>query len=103
VVQPWLRFHIPLIEPDRQICRVARPLLAFTPTDPTVRRYRSGLFRKDPEAGRSFPPCLVDHRFRKRESDQELAVGRPVDAAFLATFAEHLTPVLDDACLEHAQ
>ena len=36
-----------LIEPDRQICRVARPLLAFAPTEPTVRRYRSGLFRKD--------------------------------------------------------
>src|SRR6266852_3095264 len=47
VVPPWLRFHIPLIEPDRQICRVAQPLLAFAPTDPTVRRYRSGLFRKD--------------------------------------------------------
>jgi hypothetical protein len=28
--------------------RVAQPLLAFAPTDPTVRRYRSGLFRKDP-------------------------------------------------------
>ena len=36
-----------LIEPDMQICRVARPLLAFAPTEPTVRRYRSGLFRKD--------------------------------------------------------
>ena len=36
-----------LIEPDRQICRVAKPLLAFAPTEPTVRRYRSGLFRKD--------------------------------------------------------
>src|SRR5216684_4562362 len=59
--------------------------------------------QKGPEAGRSLPPCLVDHRFRKREGDQELAVVRPVHAAFLATFAEHLTPVLDDACLEHAQ
>src|SRR5882724_11122876 len=47
MVPPWLRFHIPLIEPDRQICRVAQPLLAFAPTEPTVRRYRSGLFRKD--------------------------------------------------------
>jgi len=36
-----------LIEPDVQICRVAQPLLAFAPTEPTVRRYRSGLFRKD--------------------------------------------------------
>src|SRR5882724_8254346 len=36
-----------LIEPDMQICRVAQPLLAFAPTEPTVRRYRSGLFRKD--------------------------------------------------------
>src|SRR5438874_13505215 len=59
--------------------------------------------QKGPEAGRSSPPCLVDHRFRKREGDQEPAVIRPVHAAFLATFAEHLTPVLDDACLEHAQ
>jgi hypothetical protein len=50
-----------------------------------------------------LPPCLVDHRFRKREGDQELAVVRPVYAAVLATFAEHLTLVLDDACLEHAQ
>jgi hypothetical protein len=47
MVPPWLRFHIPLIESDMQICRVARPLLAFAPTEPTVRRYRSGLFRKD--------------------------------------------------------
>ena len=31
------------IKPDRRICRVAQPLLAFAPTDPTVRRYRSGL------------------------------------------------------------
>ena len=46
---------------------------------------------------------LVDHRFRQRKGDQEPAVVRPVHAAFLATFAEHLTPVLDDACLEHAQ
>src|SRR4051794_8748059 len=47
LAQPWLRFHIPLIEPDVQICRVAQPLLAFAPTDPTVRRYRNGLFRTD--------------------------------------------------------
>src|SRR5207247_8506648 len=47
LVRPWPRFHTPLIEPDRQICRVAQPLLAFAPTEPTVRRYRSGLFRKD--------------------------------------------------------
>src|SRR6266851_5794447 len=47
LVRPWPRFHTPLIEPDRQICRVARPLLAFAPTEPTVRRYGSGLFRKD--------------------------------------------------------
>ena len=47
LAQPWLRFHIPLIELDVQICRVAQPLLAFAPTDPTVRRYRNGLFRTD--------------------------------------------------------
>jgi hypothetical protein len=47
LVRPCLRFHIPLIERDRRICRVAQPLLAFAPTDPTVRRYRSGLFRTD--------------------------------------------------------
>jgi hypothetical protein len=37
----------PRTEPDVRHCRVAQPLLAFAPTDPTVRRYRSGLFRKD--------------------------------------------------------
>ena len=42
-----LRFPSPLIKPDVQFCRVAQPLLAFAPTEPTVRRYRSGLFRKD--------------------------------------------------------
>jgi hypothetical protein len=36
-----------LIEPDKQIYRVAQPLLAFAPTEPAVRRYRSGLFRED--------------------------------------------------------
>ena len=41
------RFPSPLIKPDVRICRVAQPLLAFAPTDPTVRRYRSGLFRTD--------------------------------------------------------
>ena len=35
------------IASSRCRCRVAQPLL-FAPTDPTVRRYRSGLFRKDP-------------------------------------------------------
>src|SRR5208337_5396747 len=45
---PWLRFQSPLVKPDVRICRVAQPLLAFAPTDPTMRRYRSGLFRKDP-------------------------------------------------------
>jgi transposase len=34
-------------DPGVRICRVAQPLLAFAPTDPTVRRYRSGLFRTD--------------------------------------------------------
>jgi hypothetical protein len=48
VARPWLRFHTPLIEPNLRIGRVAQPLLAFAPTDPTMRRYRSGLFRKDP-------------------------------------------------------
>jgi len=38
----------PRSEPFERFCRVAQPLLAFAPTDPTVRRYRSGLFRKDP-------------------------------------------------------
>ena len=47
LVRPWLRFHTPLIEPDVQIYRVAQPLLAFAPTEPAVRRYRSGLFRED--------------------------------------------------------
>jgi len=39
-----------------QDCRVAQPLLAFAPTDPTVRRYRSGLFRTDLRR--------VDHRYQ---------------------------------------
>ncbi len=43
---PWPRFPSPLIEPDLRICRVDQPLLAFTPTDPGVRRYRTGLFWK---------------------------------------------------------
>ena len=37
----------PPSEPYVRFCRVAQPLLAFAPTDPTVRRYRSGLFRTD--------------------------------------------------------
>src|SRR3954453_13925668 len=37
----------PPSEPRVRFCRVAQPLLAFAPTDPTVRRYRSGLFRTD--------------------------------------------------------
>ncbi len=41
-----LRFPSPLIEPDVQICRVDQPLLAFTPTDPGVRSYRTGLLWK---------------------------------------------------------
>src|SRR5208337_268452 len=40
-------FASPTSEPYGRFCRVAQPLLAFAPTDPTVRRYRSGLFRKD--------------------------------------------------------
>ena len=48
-------------EPDVQICRVAQPLLAFAPTDPTVRRYRSGLFRKDPRRA---------SRLRKQDRDE---------------------------------
>ena len=47
LARPWLCFHTPLIEPDWRIYRVAQPLLAFAPTEPAVRRYRSGLFRKD--------------------------------------------------------
>ena len=37
----------PPSEPYVRFCRVAQPLLAFAPTEPTVRRYRSGLFRTD--------------------------------------------------------
>jgi hypothetical protein len=32
---------------DERVYRVAQPLLTFAPTEPTVRRYRSGLFRMD--------------------------------------------------------
>jgi hypothetical protein len=63
VAQPWLRFHTPLIEPDRQVCRVAQPLLAFAPTDPTVRRYRSGLFRKDPRRADRLAASFTRARF----------------------------------------
>src|SRR3954470_10002675 len=38
---------VPRTDPDVRLCRVAQPLLTFAPTDPTVRRYRSGLFRTD--------------------------------------------------------
>jgi hypothetical protein len=34
-------------EPDVRHCRVALPLLTFAPTEPTVLRYRSELFRTD--------------------------------------------------------
>jgi hypothetical protein len=44
-------YPAPRTEPDVQLYRVAQPLLAFAPTEPAVRRYRSGLFRKGPEAG----------------------------------------------------
>src|SRR3954464_8672881 len=37
----------PRTEPDVRLCRVAQPLLAFAPTEPSVRRYLSGLFRTD--------------------------------------------------------
>ena len=82
--------------------RVAQPLLAFAPTDPTVRRYRQWALQKGPEAGRSLLPCLVDHGFREGEGSQQLAVGRPVHAALLAAFAERFAPLPDDAVLEHA-
>ena len=59
--------------------------------------------QKGPEAGRSLPPCLVDRRFWEGDGNQELAVGRPVHAAFLAAFAERLAPEPNDAFLEHAQ
>src|SRR5271155_508920 len=65
-----------------QICRVAQPLLAFAPTDPTVRCYRSGLFRKDPRR--------VDGRFvHTREGRLE---GLPAPCLALAC------PVLIPSC-----
>ena len=53
---PLPRFPSPLIEPDVRICRVDQPLLAFTPTDPGVRRYRAGLLGKVTR-GRARAPC----------------------------------------------
>ena len=41
-----LRFLSPLVKPDLRICQVDQPLLAFTPTDPGVRSYRTRLFWK---------------------------------------------------------
>src|SRR5208337_4485880 len=58
-----LRFPSPLIKPDGRICRVAQPLLAFAPTDPTVRRYRSGLFRKDPRRADRLAASFTRARF----------------------------------------
>ena len=58
--------------------------------------------QKGPEAGRSLLPCLMDHRFREGKGGQQLAVGRPGHAAFLAAFAERFAPLPDDAVLEHA-
>src|SRR5215467_1720193 len=47
------RMAASLAAPERsvQLYRVAQPLLAFAPTDPAVRRYRSGLFREDRRRG----------------------------------------------------
>src|SRR5947199_10216043 len=42
VVQPWLRFHIPLIEPDMQISRIRLSDKNFTPS-PTTRRAQAGI------------------------------------------------------------
>ena len=40
VVRPWLRFHIPLIEPDMQIARIRLSDKTFTPS-PTARRVQA--------------------------------------------------------------
>ena len=102
VVRPWLPFHIPLIEPDMRICRVAQPLLAFAPTEPTVRRYRSGLFRKDRRQIDHLCQACLDNRFREWEGIQEAVVGCPGHTPLLAAFAERPAPEPDDIVLEHA-
>src|SRR5271169_1456024 len=73
----------PPSEPDVWICRVAQPLLAFAPTDPTVRRYRSGLFRTD--LRRMDHLCLMDCRFREWEDGQNFLERRPGHVALLAS------------------
>src|SRR5436190_11466513 len=84
------RLPSPLIKPDVRICRVAQPLLAFAPTEPTVRRYRSGLFRADLRR--------IDHLCQacwitgsgSGKAVRSFVVGCPGHTAFLAAFAEHL-------------
>jgi hypothetical protein len=79
-------------------------LLAFAPTDPGVRRYRSGLFREDRRRGDSSSvPSLMDNRFGEREDGQEPVVRRPGNVAFLASLVECLTPEIDDADLERTK
>src|SRR5437660_9269027 len=85
-----LLYPSPLSEPDVRHCRVAQPLLAFAPTEPTVRRYRSGLFRADLRR--------IDHLCQacwitgsgSGKAVRSFVVGCPGHTAFLAAFAEHL-------------
>jgi hypothetical protein len=48
----WGRCHPPPHRPGRSRYRVAKPLLAFAPTEPAVRRYRSGLLDRRRRDGR---------------------------------------------------
>src|SRR5258708_20494161 len=61
VVQPWLRFHIPLIEPDMQISRIRLSGNTSSPS-PTPRRAQSAsalqalIPRRDPRRTTLGPP-----------------------------------------------
>ena len=62
-----------------RIGRVAQPLLAFAPTDPTVRRYRSGLFfRKDPRRADRLAASFTRARFGCKDCQRVWPCACPV-------------------------
>ena len=103
LAQPWLRFHIPLIEPDVQIWWVAQPLLAFAPYRTRRAALPQRALQESPKAGRSSVQRLMDDRVGNREDGQERLVGPPGKSAFLAALAQCRAPELDHAGLKRAK
>jgi len=66
VVQPWLRFHIPLIEPDMQISRIRLVwgFLCQGGITPVLSSFVIPFFLFDPRRERSFVPTANFHRRR---------------------------------------